>query len=175
MPPPTKSASTRAAFRASRTHVSGVLTPDYILSDPVRRKEYDEARQTSPPGGFSSTDQDDQDSSHFFRSFGTNTSRGTHAQPQPEQQFAETWEELLRPEMESSSHLWKYAGTVAGSVLGYIFGNIPGALGGGLVGGKMGSIRDAKGKSVSEVFLHLREDQRAQILRQLAIKVLGSI
>lgn len=82
---------------------------------------------------------------------------------------------MLRPEVERTGHLWQYAGTAAGGVLGYIIGNLPGAIGGSLLGGKVGSIRDAKGKPVSEVFLQLRGDQRAQILRELAMKVLGSL
>ena len=81
----------------------------------------------------------------------------------------------MRTEVERTGHMWQWTGTAAGSVLGFIIGNVPGALGGGLLGSKVGSIRDAKGKAVSEVFLHLRSDQRAQILRELAMKVLGSL
>ena len=152
------------------------LIPDYILSDPDRRREYDAVRPGATTGSSTDPDEDVKESTNFFRSFfGANSQHGEYAQPQPEQQFAETWEDLLCPELERVGHGWQYAGAVAGSVLGYIIGNIPGALGGGLLGGKVGSIRDAKGRSVSEVFLHLRSDQRAQILRELAMKVLGSL
>ncbi|WFC94331.1 hypothetical protein MBRA1_000961 [Malassezia brasiliensis] len=148
----------------------------YILSDPERRREYDSVRPAATTGSSTDPDDDVKESTNFFRSFfGTNSQHGEYAQPRPEQQFAETWEDLLRPEMERVGHGWQYAGAAAGSVLGYIIGNIPGALGGGLLGSKVGSIRDAKGRAVSEVFLHLRSDQRAQILRELAMKVLGSL
>lgn len=155
--------------------VRGPSYADYILSDPVRRGEYDEARMASPPGGFDEKDSA-QESANFFRSFfGTDSGRGAHTQPQPEAQFAEAWEDMLRPEVEQVSHLWRIAGSVSGGVMGFIIGNIPGALGGGLLGGKLGSIRDAKGKAVSEVFLNLRADQRTQILRELAMKFLGAL
>jgi len=36
-------------------------------------------------------------------------------------------------------------------------------------------VRDAKGQSVSEVFLRMSGSERARILRALAIKVLGSL
>jgi hypothetical protein len=36
-------------------------------------------------------------------------------------------------------------------------------------------IRDAKGKSVGEVFVNLSAGQRAEVLKALAMKVLGSM
>ena len=152
------------------------MIPDYILSDPVRRREYDDAYHAASPGPSSDAASDDEESANFFRSFfGSKSQQGERARPQPDQQFAETWGDMLRPEMERSGHLWRWTGAAAGSVLGFIIGNVPGALGGGLLGSKVGSIRDAKGRAVSEVFLQLRGDQRAQILRELAMKVLGSL
>ncbi|KAI3627195.1 hypothetical protein CBS14141_001196 [Malassezia furfur] len=110
---------------------------NYILSDPDRRREYDAVRPGATTGSSTDPDEDVKESTNFFRSFfGANSQHGEYAQPQPEQQFAETWEDLLRPELERVGHGWQYAGAVAGSVLGYIIGNIPGALGGGLLGGK---------------------------------------
>ena len=46
---------------------------------------------------------------------------------------------------------------------------------GGYAGNRLGAIRDAKGKSVAAVFTELGADKRAEILRALAFKVLGSI
>lgn len=45
---------------------------------------------------------------------------------------------------------------------------------GAFAGNRLGAIRDAKGKSVAAVFSELGGDQKAQILRALAMKVLGS-
>jgi hypothetical protein len=46
---------------------------------------------------------------------------------------------------------------------------------GGYAGNRLGAIRDAKGKSVMAVFNQLAADQKADILKSLAFKVLGSI
>lgn len=62
-----------------------------------------------------------------------------------------------------------------GAGLGFIIANIPGALMGGYAGNRLGAIRDAKGKSVMAVFNQLAADQKADILKSLAFKVLGSI
>lgn len=47
--------------------------------------------------------------------------------------------------------------------MGYIIGNIPGAVAGGVAGNRVGAIRDAKGKSVGEVFMGLGGNQKAQV------------
>jgi len=52
-----------------------------------------------------------------------------------------------------------------------IAGNIAGATIGGFAGSRLGAIRDAKGKSVYTVFTQLGSDQKAQILKALAVKV----
>lgn len=46
---------------------------------------------------------------------------------------------------------------------------------GAMAGNRLGAIRDAKGKSVAAVFGQLGGQQKAEILRALAMKVLGSI
>lgn len=45
----------------------------------------------------------------------------------------------------------------------------------GFAGNKLGQIRDNKGKPVAQVFATLPGSQKAQILRALAFKVLGSM
>ena len=45
---------------------------------------------------------------------------------------------------------------------------------GAYAGNRLGAIRDAKGKSVAAVFGELGGGQRAEILRALAMKVLGT-
>ena len=54
-------------------------------------------------------------------------------------------------------------------------GNIPGLIGGAVVGNRLGAIRDAKGKSVGQVFMNLGANQRAEVLKALAMKVLGAV
>lgn len=49
------------------------------------------------------------------------------------------------------------------------------AIGGALLGRRLGAVRDAKGKAVSEVFLNLSSQQRAEILRDMAAKVYNSM
>jgi hypothetical protein len=52
-----------------------------------------------------------------------------------------------------------------------IVGNLPGAAVGAFGGSKLGAVRDAKGKSVMQVFSTLGGDQKAEILKGLAAKV----
>lgn len=47
--------------------------------------------------------------------------------------------------------------------LGFVVGNVPGALAGAFAGNRLGAIRDAKGKSVGEVFLGLGTERKAQV------------
>jgi len=63
----------------------------------------------------------------------------------------------------------------SGAGIGFIIANIPGMLMGGYAGNRLGAIRDAKGKSVAAVFTELGADKKAEILKALAFKVLGSI
>ncbi|SHO77833.1 Similar to S.cerevisiae protein CAJ1 (Nuclear type II J heat shock protein of the E. coli dnaJ family) [Malassezia sympodialis ATCC 42132] len=143
----------------------------YMLSDPARRAEYDSMR-TQQGYASSADDASTQDeSARFFRMFGRG---GPSEQPQAQGLFADVWEEMLRPEVEHHTPFWGASGTVAGFVLGYILANWPGALGGATIGNRLGAVRDAKGQSVSEVFLRMSSSERARILRALAVKVLGS-
>lgn len=45
----------------------------------------------------------------------------------------------------------------------------------GFAGNRLGAIRDAKGKSVASVFTGLEASQKAEILKALAFKVLGTM
>ncbi|EJT49330.1 hypothetical protein A1Q1_01532 [Trichosporon asahii var. asahii CBS 2479] len=104
--------------------------------------------------------------------------------------FGDVFEELLEPEVANVHHRWRWVGGAAGAALGYIIGNIPGAVAGvhfygvreeleeltpGFAGNKLGAIRDNKGKPVAQVFATLPVSQKAEILRALAFKVLGSM
>lgn len=81
----------------------------------------------------------------------------------------------LEPEVANVHRRWTWVGGAAGAALGYIVANIPGAVAGGFAGNRLGAIRDAKGKSVAAVFATLPGAQKAEILRALAFKVLGSM
>ena len=89
--------------------------------------------------------------------------------------FSDVFEELLRPEVHRVAPIWKWVGAASGTGLGFILGSVPGAVGGALLGGTLGKVRDAKGKSVAEVFMGLGANQRAEIIKALAAKVLGSM
>lgn len=75
------------------------------------------------------------------------------------------FEDLLEPEIGRSgnSRIWSLVGGAGGVALGFVCGNVPGALAGGFAGNRLGAIRDAKGKSVGEVFLGLNGDAKAQV------------
>ncbi|PWZ03718.1 DnaJ-domain-containing protein [Testicularia cyperi] len=120
----------------------------YVLSDTDRRREYDQLRRSRP-------------SSDSF-----------YSQPQADGIFTGVFEELLRPEVQRVAPLWKWVGGASGTALGFIVGNVPGALAGAVAGSQLGRIRDAKGKSVAEVFMGLGAGQRAEVLTRLLQRVL---
>ncbi|KAJ7751226.1 DnaJ domain-containing protein [Mycena maculata] len=154
----------------------------YVLSDLTRREEYDalystrsRADRTEDPGVANS----------FFTQFpgmfggggaraGAAPTPGAGQQPDAEGVFADVFEELLRPEVERHAPWWAWAGAVCGAGIGFIIANFPGLMLGAVAGNRLGAIRDAKGKSVAAVFSQLGGNQKAEILRALAMKVLGS-
>ncbi|KAN0065963.1 hypothetical protein ACQY0O_001097 [Thecaphora frezii] len=169
----------------------------YVLSDSHRRHEYDQLRNERPSSSFGS-DLDDTDdfpetengaSASFFDSFfkgafasepseapsdgNAPSARTSTNQPQANGVFADVFEELLRPEVQRVAPFWKWIGGASGGALGFILANVPGALGGAFLGGQLGRIRDAKGKSVAEVFMGLAAAQRAEVLTRLLQKVLS--
>jgi len=142
----------------------------YVLSDSNRRREYDalydsRSDKTTDPNAFSS---------FFTNMFGSTSTNTTGAQPNPDHVFTDVFDELLRPEVDRHTHWWAWIGAVCGAGLGFIIGNIPGLMLGGVAGNRLGAVRDAKGKSVAAVFNDLGNQQKAEILRALAMKVLGS-
>ncbi|KAJ3847154.1 DnaJ domain-containing protein [Lentinula lateritia] len=147
----------------------------YMLSDATRRREYDSLRASKTS---SERSTDSKSSYNFFSQFFGGSSAGTPAeanqQPDAEGVFTDVFEELLRPEVERRFPLWGYFGAACGGGIGFIIANVPGAMLGAFAGNRLGSIRDAKGKSVASVFNELGGSQKAEILRALAMKVLGS-
>lgn len=164
-----------------------------------RASGFSNSSSSVPPGGFDTDpEKEQQDSFHFFRSFFSNAQhggtpfgaaagagsssssstsgeQGAGAQPQANYVFSDVFEELLRPEVHRVAPVWKWVGSASGAGLGFILANIPGAIGGAVLGNRLGAIRDAKGKSVGEVFINVGSDQKAEVLKALASKVLGSL
>ncbi|KAJ3543430.1 hypothetical protein NMY22_g3149 [Coprinellus aureogranulatus] len=169
--------ATPAEKRAATEKFQAVADAYYVLSDAKRRKEYDMLYNTRRDR----TD-DPTSSSNFFSQFagmfgGAGAGGGPSepaAQPNAEGVFADVFEELLRPEVDRVLPWWSWVGTVSGGGLGFIIANIPGLMVGAVAGNRLGAIRDAKGKSVAAVFSQLGGDQKAEILKMLAMKVLGS-
>ncbi|UZJ57034.1 hypothetical protein CBS101457_006354 [Exobasidium rhododendri] len=199
---PNASASERQRYTARFQSLADAY---YVLSDTARRSEYDSLRRsqnfgnysssTTPPGGFSADPEKEQESSYqFFKSFfggasgatgasssssssqeHHSTSGGSGAQPQANGVFTDVFEELMRPEVHRVVPIWQGVGTLSGAGMGFIAFNFVGAIGGAVLGGTLGKIRDKKGKSVGEVFMGLGAGQRAEVLKALAMKVLGSM
>ncbi|KZT30377.1 DnaJ-domain-containing protein [Neolentinus lepideus HHB14362 ss-1] len=173
--------ATPAEKKQATEKFQAVADAYYVLSDPTRRREYDSLYVSQ-----SRRSQDPNASSNFFSQFANmfasaaGAGAGEAGTPPPGQRpdaegvFTDVFEELLRPEVERRVPWWTYLGAVSGAGIGFIIANIPGLLLGGVAGNRLGAIRDAKGKSVAAVFSQLGGNQKAEILRALAMKVLGS-
>jgi len=66
---------------------------------------------------------------------------------------------------------WSVVGGLSGGAMGFIIANFPGLLAGAVAGNRLGSVRDAKGKSVYAVFQELPVADKSRLLSQLAAKV----
>ncbi|KAG0236139.1 hypothetical protein BGW42_004023 [Actinomortierella wolfii] len=128
----------------------------YVLSNPQRRREYDQARR-----------------SHNARRTWTEDHANAHAEPNTI--FGNVFEELLRPEVENPSSFYSTIGMASGAALGFICAGIPGVMMGGYAGKKLGQVRDNKGVSVMEAFGRLEQAQRMAILAALAGKLVASL
>ncbi|KAK6340719.1 hypothetical protein TWF696_009043 [Orbilia brochopaga] len=144
--------------RPERTRQFQLVQEAYFtLSDSARRREYDATRSFNPPRGSSSW-QDDQ--------------------------FGDIFEEMMREEgvqdadnpearKTATGRFYGIVGGVSGAALGFIVANFPGMLAGAVAGNRLGAVRDAKGKSVYEVFQDLPQSEKARLLSDLAMKVLA--
>ncbi|ORY60250.1 DNAJ domain-containing protein [Pseudomassariella vexata] len=114
---------------------------------------------------------------NFF--MGTKDPKNTQQarQETEQEQFSDVFEEMLREQglagenNKPTGRFWGVAGAASGGVLGFILANFPGLMAGAVAGNRLGAIRDAKGKSVYEVFQALPQAERATLLTQLAAKV----
>ncbi|KAI0307783.1 DnaJ domain-containing protein [Multifurca ochricompacta] len=168
--------------KAATEKFQAVADAYYVLSDPQRRREYD---RLSSSRSSSEKTNDPSASSDFFRRFanmfsssaGEQTGTGfeqSGQRPNADRVFGDVFEDLLRPEVERYLPLWTWVGAACGAGLGFITANFPGLMVGAYAGNRLGAIRDAKGKSVAAVFTELGGEQKAEILRALALKVLGA-
>ncbi|KAI0125837.1 DnaJ domain-containing protein [Xylariales sp. AK1849] len=151
--------------------------PDASYNDPFEG-EFDEEIPTAgasagggPAGGFPSW------AWNYFtgQKNAQNTQQGR--QQAENEQFGDVFEEMLRDEglaeqnNRPNGKFWGMAGGVSGGVLGFILANFPGLMAGAVAGNRLGAVRDAKGKSVYEVFQTLPQSERATLLTQLAAKI----
>ncbi|KAK2768841.1 hypothetical protein FQN54_000701 [Arachnomyces sp. PD_36] len=166
----------------------------YTLSDPTRRREYDDSRKFNFGAG---TDTGDETADEEvpptaggfpWSSFGFGGGeRASEPRERDSQQFGDMFEEMLREEglaeeeeeagrrrMRPTGHFWSLVGGLSGGALGFIIANFPGAMAGAVAGNRLGAVRDAKGKSVYEVFQQLPQQDRARLLSQLAARVFQS-
>lgn len=165
---------TDAQRKAATEEFQTVADAYFVLSDPVRRQQYDSLYAAK---GSSNGTTDPNAPSWWTNMFGfgstSNSAPNAGQRPNADHVFADVFDELLRPEVERRGHLWSYIGAACGGGLGFIVANIPGLMLGAVAGNRAGAIRDAKGKSVATVFSHLATEQKAEILRALAMKVSG--
>ncbi|GAA5850729.1 hypothetical protein JCM3766R1_000187 [Sporobolomyces carnicolor] len=168
-----------ARRKSATTEFQAVADAYYTLSEASRRRSYDQLRQANrgrASGGGGGASATGAGAGSWWANFGgvdSGDDDSENVQPDAEHVFADTFEDLLRPEVHRVVPLWTYSGAIAGGVLGFIAGNIAGATIGGFAGSRLGAIRDAKGKAVYSVFRDLDAGQKAQVLRALAIKVFG--
>ncbi|GAA5877260.1 hypothetical protein JCM16303_006218 [Sporobolomyces ruberrimus] len=164
-----------ARRKTATSEFQAVADAYYTLSDPSRRRSYDQlkdanrGRTSSMPGTSGSywdyfgASQNEKDEDEEYE----------NERPDAEHVFGDTFEDLLRPEVNRVVPLWTWTGAVAGAALGFIVGNVAGATIGGFGGSRIGAIRDARGKAVYKVFSELGADQKAAILQALLKKVVG--
>ncbi|OOQ84014.1 DnaJ chaperone [Penicillium brasilianum] len=169
--------------RPARTQKFQEINDAYFtLSDPTRRREYDETR------AFEQAEEEvDEEIPQGGRSFPWSAFGFGSRDERDSEQFGSVFEEMLREEglaeetgdngnrrTRPTGRFWAIVGGVSGGALGFIVGNVPGALAGAVAGNRLGAVRDAKGKSVYEVFLDLPQPDRTRLLSELAAKVFQS-
>ncbi|TVY14068.1 putative J domain-containing protein [Lachnellula arida] len=164
----------------------------YTLSDATRRRDYDAARTYHGFGSGASTASTAFDSEEDIPDPGASASGGggfpwssfgfkaknTEEKTKFEnEQFGDVFEEMLREEGMAENGgkptglFWSVVGGLSGGAMGFIMANFPGLVAGAVAGNRLGSVRDAKGKSVYQVFSDLPQGDKARLLSQLAAKV----
>jgi len=158
----------------------------YTLSDPARRREYDDVRRYASGTSTAESDYADEEIPRYQGGGGFNPWSFFGGQPHTEaeeehrsnEQFGGAFEEMLREEglaegdgAAPTGKFWSLVGGLSGGAMGFIIANFPGAIAGAVAGNRLGAIRDAKGKSVYTVFQELPQADKARLLSELAAKV----
>lgn len=167
----------------------------YTLSEPSRRRDYDAARvyhgfgsgASSASTAWEDTDDDIPDPGPDARTsgsfpwsafgFGSKANNPAEEQRFESEQFGDVFEEMLKEEGmaeaggKPTGKFWAMVGGLSGGAMGFIVANFPGMLAGAVAGNRLGSVRDAKGKSVYSVFQELPVADKSRLLSQLAAKV----
>ena len=161
----------------------------YTLSDPARKRDYDEARQYHFGGSASAGDADEEiprkaaGGGFPWSSFGFGSGGATEQEEEKfaNDQFGSVFEEMMREEgmaegsdARPTGKFWSLVGGLSGGAMGFIVANFPGAVAGAVAGNRLGAIRDAKGKSVYSVFQELPQSEKAKFLSEMAAKVFGA-
>ena len=166
----------------------------YTLSDPTRRRDYDEARtyHFGTGSGESETDADEDiprassgTGGFPWSAFGFGGSHPSATGGEEEKfandQFGGAFEEMLREEgmaegsdARPTTKFWSIVGGLSGGAMGFIIANFPGAVAGAVAGNRLGAVRDSKGKSVYQVFQELPGEDKRKLLSELAAKVFAT-
>lgn len=169
----------------------------YTLSDATRRRDYDAARTYNSWTGTTATPEEEEIpqggnagaggfgggfpwSAFGFGSAPGGTTEESHNQFS-EEQFGGIFEEMLREEgmanqdASPTGKFWSIVGGLSGGAMGFIVANFPGMVAGAVAGNRLGSVRDAKGKSVYEVFRELPQGDKQRLLSELAAKVFANV
>jgi hypothetical protein len=172
--------------RAARTRRFQLVNDAYYtLSDPGRRRDYDAARRFHEPGAQGGEEDDGGEEEEFEEvprpgAMPGGFAWGGAAAGSADAQFGGAFEEMLRDEglaegtgagARPTGLFWGVVGGVSGAALGFIVANLPGAVAGAVAGNRLGAVRDARGKSVYEVFQELPQEDKARLLADLATRM----
>ncbi|OAA49367.1 Heat shock protein DnaJ [Metarhizium rileyi] len=171
----------------------------YTLSDATRRRDYDTQRRLFTPSAPEADPFEEAEEEipqqpgatgqsayswawNFFNSRAGGNANGAERERTENAQFSDVFEEMMREEGMAedgsnapTSKFWSLVGGLSGGALGFIVANFPGMLAGAVAGNRLGAVRDAKGKSVYEVYSLLPQDDRARLLSQLATRVFSHV
>jgi DnaJ-class molecular chaperone len=167
----------------------------YTLSDPTRRRDYDAARTYNSWTGTTATPEEEEVPNNAgggggfgsfpWSAFGFGSAPAGNTEEShnrfSEEQFGGIFEEMLREEgmanqdASPTGKFWSIVGGLSGGAMGFIVANFPGMVAGAVAGNRLGSVRDAKGKSVYEVFRELPQGDKAKLLSEMAAKVFANV
>ena len=118
---------------------------------------------------------------NFFTGQANSANTQQARQENEQAQFGDVFEEMLREEgmaegdrATPTGKFWSIVGGLSGGAMGFIVANFPGMVAGAVAGNRLGAVRDAKGKSVYEVFQELPQADKARMLSDLAAKVFAT-